>query len=282
MATSLDGFVQAPPGTKLWLLHLGNLEADMGWMLRGGATSTASAPNAPRERRELAMISVLISHPTEGLILYETGAGRDYPTIWGAPLNDIFARTGYKPEHELPAAIAATGNDIKDVKAIIMGHLHLDHAGGLDEFRNTNIPVYVHEIELKNAFHAVATKTDLGVYLPSYLHFDINWQTWYGDSYEIAQGLSLRLAAGHTPGLSILVVNLRESGTWVFTSDQYHIKENYDDSAPQGWLARDHESWVRSNQMIHALAKRTNAKVVLGHDKDIFMKYKKEGKEFHS
>ena len=33
------------------------------------------------------MISVLISHPTEGLIIYETGSGKDYPTIWGAPIN---------------------------------------------------------------------------------------------------------------------------------------------------------------------------------------------------
>lgn len=32
---------------------------------------------------------------------------------------------------ELPAAIKKTGHDIKDVKHVIMGHLHLDHAGGL-------------------------------------------------------------------------------------------------------------------------------------------------------
>jgi hypothetical protein len=34
---------------------------------------------------------------------------------------------------------------------------------------------------------------------------------------------------------------------------------------PQGWLARDHDAWVKSHQMIKALAKRTKAKVVLGH-----------------
>jgi glyoxylase-like metal-dependent hydrolase (beta-lactamase superfamily II) len=187
------------------------------------------------QRRELAIISVLISHPTEGLILYETGAGKDYPTIWGAPINDIFARVNYSPDHELPAAIAATGNDIKDVKAIIMGHLHLDHAGGLEHFRNTNIPVYTHEIELKHAFYSVATKSDLGVYLPHYLQFDINWQTWTGPSLEIAQGLILRHAPGHTPGLSILQLNLEQSGTWIFTTDQYHVRENYEDSHPQGW-----------------------------------------------
>lgn len=63
---------------------------------------------------------------------------------------------------------------------------------------------------------------------------------------------------------------MRESGTWIFTSDQYHVRENYEDSHPQGWLARDHDDWVRSHQMIQMLARRTEAKVILGHDKEVF------------
>jgi hypothetical protein len=60
-------------------------------------------------------------------------------------------------------------------------------------------------------------------------------------------------------------VNLKNSGTWIFTSDQYHVKENFEDDVPQGWLARDHAAWVRSHQMIKSLKKRTGGKVVLGH-----------------
>jgi len=40
----------------------------------------------------------------------------------------------------------------------------LDHAGGLEYFRGTDVPVYVHEIELKNAFYSVASKVDIGMY----------------------------------------------------------------------------------------------------------------------
>lgn len=64
-------------------------------------------------------------------------------------------------------------------------------------------------------------------------------------------------------------VNMPNSGTWIFTTDQYHVKENYHNSAPQGWLARDHDDWVRSHQMIKTLQKRTNAKVVFGHCKEV-------------
>jgi glyoxylase-like metal-dependent hydrolase (beta-lactamase superfamily II) len=94
--------------------------------------------------------------------LFETGAGPDYPEVWGAPLNDIFARVDYTKDQELDAQIAKTGHNIKDVKAVIMGHLHIDHAGGLTYFKGTDVPIWVHELELKHAYFSVLTKTDLG------------------------------------------------------------------------------------------------------------------------
>ena len=100
---------------------------------------------------------------TEGLILFETGAGPNYPDVWGAPLNDLFARVEYTEDQELDKAIEKTGHSIKDVKCVIMGHLHLDHAGGLEYFKGTDVPIWVHEIELKHAFYSVLTKTDLGM-----------------------------------------------------------------------------------------------------------------------
>lgn len=94
-----------------------------------------------------------------------------------------------------------------------------------------------------------------GVYLPKDLDFDLNWKVFYGDFLEIAPGINLRHSPGHTPGLCIMQVNLRDSGTWIFTTDQYHVIQNYEADAPQGWLARDHDDWIRSHQMIKALQK---------------------------
>lgn len=212
---------------------MGFIEADAGWFLRGGGTSTKSNPNPDAVRKQGVIVSVLIEHPTEGLILFETGGGKDYPEVWGAPLNDIFARVDYTEDHELPAQIKKTGHDIKDVKAVVMGHLHLDHAGGLEDFKGTDVPIYVHEKELKHAYFSVAAKTDIGVYLPKDLGFDLNWKPFYGDFLELAPGINLRHSPGHTPGLCIMQVNLKDSGTWIFTTDQYHIKENYEADAPQ-------------------------------------------------
>jgi hypothetical protein len=47
--------------------------------MRGGGTTTASNPTSVSKRRKAVIISVLIEHPTEGLILFETGGGENYP-----------------------------------------------------------------------------------------------------------------------------------------------------------------------------------------------------------
>ena len=67
----------------------------------------------------------------------------------------------------------------------------------------------------------------------------------------------------------MMQVNLRDSGPWLFTTDQYHIKANYENDAPQGWLARDHDDWCRSHQMVKLLAKNIKCKIVFGHDEEV-------------
>lgn len=59
------------------MLCLGYLEGDEGYLVRGGNQSLGSTRDAPRpnKRRKLPMYCVLIEHPHEGLILWETGAG---------------------------------------------------------------------------------------------------------------------------------------------------------------------------------------------------------------
>lgn len=161
-----------PAGTKVWLLEVGWLECDEGFVLRGGNTSLKSTEGETfvNKRRELPMYCVLIDHPHEGVILYETGSGVDYPQVWGPQLVDVFARIRYEPKHELKNAIEATGHKLEDVKKIIIGHLHLDHAGGLDQFLDrTDVEIWVHDKELRSAFWSVATGADVGVYLSHYL-----------------------------------------------------------------------------------------------------------------
>ncbi|KAK5130787.1 hypothetical protein LTR08_001677 [Meristemomyces frigidus] len=231
-----------PQGTKMHLLEVGWLEADEGFVLRGGNTSVYSQKDKSfvNKRRLLPMYCVLIDHPIEGLILWETGSGKNYPQVWGPALSDVFTRVRYEPAHELDAAIEATGHKLEDVKKIIIGHLHLDHAGGLDMFLDRkDVEIWVHDLELKSAFMSVATGADVGVYLKHYLKLDLNWRTFDDRSMDFCQGITLHHLPGHTDGLIGMQINLPNSGTFLFISDHCHVIENWRDGIPQGWLARD-------------------------------------------
>lgn len=52
------------------------------------------------------------------------------------------------------------GYDIKGVKAIIMDRVHSDHAGGLEHFRGTEIPISVHEEKFNHACWVAGTKME--------------------------------------------------------------------------------------------------------------------------
>jgi glyoxylase-like metal-dependent hydrolase (beta-lactamase superfamily II) len=197
----------------MYLLEVGWLEADEGFVLRGGNTSLMSTKDKAfvNKRRQMPMYCVLIDHPHEGLILWETGCGVDYPTVWGPVVSDIFARVRYEPKHELKNAVEATGHKLEDIKKIIIGHLHLDHAGGLDQFlHRKDVEIWVHDKELRAAFWSVATGADVGVYLQHYLKLDLNWKTFDERTMDFCQGITLHHLPGHTDGKSddILHANL--------------------------------------------------------------------------
>jgi len=184
----------------------------------------------------------------------------------------------YEPQHELKAAVEATGNKLEDIHKIIIGHLHLDHAGGLDQFLDRkDVEIWVHDKELRSAFWSVATGADVGVYLSHYLKLDLNWKTFDERSIDFCQGITLHHLPGHTDGLIGMQINLPDSGTFLFISDHCHVIENWRDGIPQGWLARDHPAWFRSTQRLKRLEATTKGRVIPGHDKETFLALQKDG-----
>ncbi|KAF3397142.1 N-acyl homoserine lactonase [Talaromyces pinophilus] len=265
-AASVPAFV-CPPGTKMHILNLGTMNVDEGWLLVGANGSSSSNLNPTNKRRDLMLIAGLIDHPEMGLILFETGGAEDVYKQWGPEALDLFPVTRHSARNHLPEAIKGAGYDIKDVKAVIMGHLHMDHAGGLEHFRSTGVPIYVHEDEFKHACWAAATKADSGVYLADYLNLDtLNWQTFTEKQLDFCTGITLYHCPGHTPGLCIMQVNLKEDGTFIWTTDQYHVREQYELNQAHGWLLRDHRAWIESGKFIKRLRKLFSARLIFGHD----------------
>lgn len=84
------------------------------------------------------MISALIYYPGFGLILFDVGSCEDTIKNWAAPTTECLPRIWSKDINGLPEAIKASGaGEITDVKAVVLSHLHFDHAGGLEHFFGT-------------------------------------------------------------------------------------------------------------------------------------------------
>ena len=85
-----------------------------------------------------------IEHP-EGVIVVDTGetsraSDPGYYPSWH-PYFRFGVRSQVRPEEEIGPQLAALGIEPRDVRTVVMTHLHTDHAGGLHHFRASEILV---------------------------------------------------------------------------------------------------------------------------------------------
>jgi glyoxylase-like metal-dependent hydrolase (beta-lactamase superfamily II) len=267
-------------GIKFSLLDLGRMAVDDGYFIRGCNAAATSNPHPHYDRRNVAILAVVVEHPEVGPILFDAGCQQRAEEEWPERAWDLFPMTRYEEEHHLDRALEAAGYGIDEIKAVVISHLHLDHAGGLEHFRGTNVPIYAHESEIKEHYYAVATKEG-GAYLPTDLHWELNWQPIHREETELLDGVTLRNMPGHTPGLLTMQVETQNSGHFMLTSDHYHVRDLFEqDGLVQGWFGNDLYGWSRSHRWMKQLQKRYAATMVYGHDISVFEHLKAQGGQF--
>lgn len=85
-----------------------------------------------------------IEHPTEGLVVFDTGLGPEIArSAEGGlhPLTRLLFLTRSRPGLDLAAQMRAAGLDPDRVRTVILSHLHFDHVGDLEAFRNATFVV---------------------------------------------------------------------------------------------------------------------------------------------
>jgi glyoxylase-like metal-dependent hydrolase (beta-lactamase superfamily II) len=112
----------------------------------------------------------------------------------------------------------------------------------------------------------VATKEDIGPYVPGDLNWELNWQPIHREETELFEGITLRHMPGHTPGLMTMQVETNNSGHFFLTSDLFHVRDLFEQGVPQGWLGRDSFDWWKSYRWIKQLQQRYDGTMVFGHD----------------
>ena len=246
------------------LIDRGRVRADRAYVVDGASMASAAEPDPDHERIEFVVRNAVVE-AGGGTYLWDTGVPADAADVWPDPLYAAFEAHD-APDHGFADGLADAGYDREGVDAVVMSHLHLDHAGNLDAFAGTGTPVYVHREELPFAFYSAKTDEGPIAYLASDFDGDPNWRVVHRDRHTLAEGFELLHLPGHTPGLLGARVETPE-GTLLIAGDECYVDANYAEGAPLGpglmWSGRD---WRDSLETLRELERRTDADVLHGHD----------------
>ncbi len=181
----------------------------------------------------------LIEHPL-GLCLFDAGqTSRAAAPGWFPRWHPFFrlSRFELEPEDEVAPQLRSRGIDPRQVRRVVLSHLHTDHVGGLDAF--THAEVVLPRVEWERG-------TGIGGRLRGYLpqrwpsglepvlvDFDGEPIGPFAASHDLAGDGRLLLvpALGHTPGHAALVVRDGDR-TWLLAGDLAHTAAEVDRVAP--------------------------------------------------
>jgi N-acyl homoserine lactone hydrolase len=223
----------------------------------------------------------VIRHP-KGNIIFDTGNNDktiENAEAWWGPLAKGFGLKMTKDD-AIPAQLGRIRLKTTDIKYVILGHMHLDHAGNMEQFPNATF--LIQNDEMKAAWWP-----DIG-YSVYYIPGDFSETKNYniirlnGDLDLFGDG-SVRIfrSPGHTPGSQFAVVRLKKTGSVILTSDVVYLKENLEKNLippiPGTWSPM---GMYAGYQRVRLIRDTEGALIFYAHDPEVF-KATKKAPEFY-
>jgi N-acyl homoserine lactone hydrolase len=268
------GMAASPDGMKLYVFTSQPL--DIG---KAALQSTVSGT----DKIKIPVAFFLIKHP-KGNILFDTGDNdrviKD-PTYWGplAGLLDL----GTSTDLAIDTQLDKVGVKPTDIKYVILGHMHLDHAGNVSKFPNATVVVQRDEIE--NAFWP--RPGTAGPYITTDF---ANLRSGIGDGMPNKQpmielngdldlfgdgSVFIHRAVSHTPGSQIALVRLPKKGLVILTSDLCYLAESLNKNIlPSIGLTYDPTGMLDGYAYVRQARDRENGDVIFAHDPETFNAHK--------
>jgi glyoxylase-like metal-dependent hydrolase (beta-lactamase superfamily II) len=226
----------------------------------------------------------LIKHP-KGNILFDTGDNDKLigdKTYWG-PMAAMLDK-GVDPNLTIDAQLGKIGMKASDINYVVLGHMHLDHAGNASKFPNATIVVQRDEIinafwppqsfagpYISGDFESLRSQTGsagAGKQPTIELNGDLDL---FGDG-----SFYIHRSAGHTPGSQMAIVRLPKSGTIILTSDACYLPENLaKDIQPSIGLAYNPSEIMNGYAYIKRVRDTEKGQVFMAHDAEGFKEHKK-------
>lgn len=219
----------AAPEVKARAFKCGVLKTQTQYMLKDTRVGTPM---------DIPVTFFVISHGKDWLA-FDTGnnamVAKDPVGYWSEAVTKAYYPV-MKDFEEFKVQVQRVGLKPKDFKGVILSHGHLDHAGAIDNFKDTGVPIYLQEKELEIVKKAVASG-ERTAYIPADFAvmdklnikpvngvFDV-----FGDQTVIAFP-----TPGHTDGHQSLLVRQTNGKPLVLAADAMYTLENMQEAIPPG------------------------------------------------
>ncbi len=225
----------------------------------------------------------LISHP-DGPILFDTGESVHHNDPGFVPSwspTDMLATTTISKNEGIVTQLRSCGIEPSTLQAVVLSHLHGDHAGGLLELvaAAPDVPIYTS----KEHWDAVGKTSQFNANIKGF--FPQHWPTsfkpkflertenpvgpWKQSSKITADGKVVAVdTPGHVTGHVSLVVYGDDGTTYFLPGDATYGVDLLDKEEPDG-INDDPQTAFNSLRMIKQFARETDLVVLPSHDPDV-------------
>ena len=251
---------------KVYAFHAGTLKTQTQYILKN--TRVGTPMNIP-------VVFLVIQHGKEWMA-FDTGCNaqvaRDPAGYWGEANAKAYVPV-IKPEQEFREAIKVLGLTPRDFSTVIISHGHLDHAGAIDNFAGTSVPIYFQKAEMREVRKIVDASIAGAPYcLGDFKHLhELNIREIEG-VFDVFgdQTVIVFPTPGHTPGHQSLYVKPSSGAPLIYCADALYTLENMERLVTPG-LAVDIAATM---QNIHwfQLEERRGVKIVPAHDPEYWAK----------
>jgi N-acyl homoserine lactone hydrolase len=222
--------------------------------------------------------SFLIHHPSAGPFLVDTGL---HPSVTAEPTANLgriitrFSHPNLEAGKDVAAQLRSRGLEAKDIKTVVMTHMHFDHTSGMSELGNASF--ILSEPEWKSA--ALGSKAFLRGYMHAHFDYAFDYRTvsfdgpnvgsysTFGRTFDLFGDGSVRLAftPGHTYGHMSVICHLKDRDL-VIAGDAIYTLGQLDEAAPPP-RPEDPHTWRRSAQELKLFKRQyPQAVIIPGHD----------------